>query len=107
MGWKMEDRECQRSQQPATVQSLPKARWPFDLTAMDQTMKKAKLAALICAFTFLIAHDSSAAIRFKRFPHCPEGLVSKKTCECHADSSGRYHFCHAGYHCDTTNGQCN
>jgi len=59
----MEDRECQRSQQPATVQSLPKARWPFDLTAMDQTMKKAKLAALICAFTFMIAHESSAAIR--------------------------------------------
>jgi len=34
------------------------------------------------------------------------GLVSKKTCECHAGSSGRFHFCHAGDNCDTTHGLC-
>jgi hypothetical protein len=47
-----------------------------------------------------------AAIKFKRFPHCPEGPVSVKTCECHAGTSGRYHFCHAGNSCDTDTGKC-
>ena len=73
--------------------------------ASDQVLKKAMFAALICAFTCPTVH-SSAAIRFKRFPHCPEGLVKKKTCECHAGSSGRFHFCHVGENCDTTHGLC-
>jgi hypothetical protein len=47
-----------------------------------------------------------AAIKFKRFPHCPEGTVSAKTCECHAGTSGRYRFCHAGNSCDTETGKC-
>jgi hypothetical protein len=29
-----------------------------------------------------------------------------KTCECHAGTSGRYHFCHAGNSCDTDTGKC-
>jgi len=42
---------------------------------------------------------ASAAVKYKRFPHCPEGLVSMKTCECHAGTSGKYEFCHAGHYC--------
>jgi len=38
--------------------------------------------ACICAC--VAAQESSAAIKYKRFPHCPEGLVSVKTCECRA-----------------------
>jgi hypothetical protein len=71
-----------------------------------QALTKIMFATFVCAFTWLTAHESSAAIRFKRFPHCPEGLVSKKTCECHAGSSGRFHFCHAGENCDTAHGLC-
>jgi hypothetical protein len=77
------------------------------VTGTHYTMKKIVSAALACAFTCLMVQDSFAAITFKRFPHCPEGAVTKKTCECHAGSSGRYHFCHAGYHCDTIKGHCN
>jgi hypothetical protein len=40
-----------------------------------------------------------AAIKFKRFEHCPVGLVTVKTCECHAGASGRFHYCHAGHYC--------
>jgi hypothetical protein len=69
--------------------------------AMDQMLRKAVFAALIGAITVLTIYEASAAVRFKRFAHCPEGLVSKKTCECHAGSSGRFHFCHAGQNCDT------
>lgn len=64
------------------------------------------LVVFTCIFTCLMAQDALAAIKFKRFPHCPEGLVSKKTCECHAGESGRFHFCHAGDHCDTVKGKC-
>ena len=71
-----------------------------------RTTRKMVLAALLCAFACSMAEESFAAIKFKRFPHCPEGLVSKKTCECHAGTSGRFHFCHAGYICDTVHGQC-
>jgi hypothetical protein len=54
----------------------------------------------------IMTEPTFAAIKFKRFPHCPEGLVSAKTCECHAGASGRYHFCHAGNSCDTATGKC-
>jgi hypothetical protein len=64
------------------------------------------LVVLTCAFAFLMTQEAVAAIKFKRFPHCPAGMVSKKTCECHAGQSGRYHFCHAGYQCDTVSGKC-
>jgi len=68
-------------------------------------MKKL-FVVLTCAAAFLITGEAGAAIKFKRFPHCPAGLVTKKTCECHAGVSGRYHFCHAGYECDTVTGKC-
>jgi hypothetical protein len=64
------------------------------------------LIALTCVFCCTMAQDALAAIKFKRFPHCPNGIVTKKTCECHAGTAGRYHFCHAGYHCDTDTGRC-
>jgi hypothetical protein len=54
---------------------------------------------IACISMCAAAQDASAAIKFKRFPHCPEGLVSMKTCECHAGTSGKYHFCHAGHYC--------
>jgi hypothetical protein len=53
--------------------------------------------ACICAC--VAAQESSAAIKYKRFPHCPEGLVSVKTCECRAGTSGKYQFCHTGRYC--------
>lgn len=67
-----------------------------------------KLAVLfVCALiSCLVTEPASSAIKFKRFPHCPDGLVSKRTCECHAGTSGRYRFCHAGDYCDTTIGRC-
>lgn len=68
-------------------------------------MKKS-LVVFACAFALLTSQEAGAAIKFKRFPHCPNGVVSKKTCECHAGDSGRYHFCHAGYQCDTVTGHC-
>ena len=61
---------------------------------------------LTCAFTCVAAEQALSAIQFKRFPHCPEGLVTKKTCECHAGTSRRFHYCHAGYQCDTSAGKC-
>jgi hypothetical protein len=52
--------------------------------------------AFVCASTFLLAQDAPAAIKFKRFAHCGDGLVTVKTCECHAINSRIWHFCHAG-----------
>jgi len=50
-------------------------------------------------FAGMLAQEASAAIKFKRFPPCPDGVVDNKTCECHAFVSNRYHVCHAGQHC--------
>jgi hypothetical protein len=71
-----------------------------------QRLRNAIFVPLVGTFMCLSVHESSAAIRFKRFPHCPEGLITKKTCECHAGTSGRFHFCHAGESCDLTHGFC-
>jgi hypothetical protein len=49
--------------------------------------------ALVCAFTFLLAQNALAAIVFKRFPHCGDGLVTVKTCECHASNSRILDLC--------------
>jgi hypothetical protein len=43
--------------------------------------------ALVCASTFLFAQNALAAFTFKRFAHCGDGLVTVKTCECHASNS--------------------
>lgn len=68
-------------------------------------MRSFSLLALF-GLSFLVADPAFAAVKFKRFPHCPDGRVSVKTCECHRGSSGRYHFCHAGNACDTETGKC-
>jgi hypothetical protein len=60
------------------------------------------LSSILC----LLAQDAFAAVKYKRFPHCQDGLVSAKTCECHAGTSSRYHFCHAGQYCHTFTGEC-
>jgi hypothetical protein len=69
-------------------------------------MRRFSLPFAPLGLCLLIAEPASAAIKFKRFPHCPEGPVTMKTCECHRGTSGRYHFCHAGYSCDTERGKC-
>ena len=61
---------------------------------------------LSAAFTGLMAQDASAAFKFKRFEHCPDGLVSVKTCECRSTSSRHFEFCHAGLYCHTFDGTC-
>jgi hypothetical protein len=52
--------------------------------------------AFVCASTFLLAQNALAAIQFKRFAHRDDGLVTVKTCECHASNSRIWHYCHAG-----------
>lgn len=61
-------------------------------------MKRAVLV-LACVASCVLAQEASAAVKYKRFPHCAPGLVSAKTCECHAGTSGKYNFCHAGHYC--------
>ncbi len=68
-------------------------------------MKKS-IVVLAWVFTCLLAQDAFAAIKFQRFQHCPDGLVSVKTCECHASNSRHWHFCHAGQYCHTLDGSC-
>ena len=46
---------------------------------------------LVCAPTFLFAHNTFAAIKFKRFAHCGEGFVTVD-CECHTSYSGVWHY---------------
>jgi len=62
--------------------------------------------ALVCASAFLLGQNALAAVRFKRFAHCGDGLVTVKTCECHASNSRIWHYCHAGYYCHTFDGSC-
>jgi len=69
-------------------------------------MRSFSLLFALLSLSFLVTEPAFAAIKFNRFPHCPEGPVSVKTCECHRGSSGRYHFCHAGNSCDTDTGKC-
>jgi hypothetical protein len=62
--------------------------------------------AVVLLSNCLLTPDAFAAIKFKRFPHCGEGLVTVKTCECHASNSRIWHFCHAGEYCHTFDGSC-
>ena len=71
---------------------------------MGKCMKR-WVIALVCASTFLLAHNAFAAIKFKRFGHCGEGFVTVD-CECHTDYSGVWHFCRAGYYCHKADGSC-
>ena len=75
-------------------------------TVVSQASRDAVFLFLVAVFICLTPRESSAAVKFKRFSHCPEGLVTKKTCECHAAASGRFHFCHAGKYCDSVHGFC-
>jgi hypothetical protein len=77
---------------------------------LGTTMKKS-IVILSCVilssvFTGLPAQDASAAFKFKRFQHCPDGLVSVKTCECRSTTSRHFEFCHAGLYCHTFDGTC-
>jgi hypothetical protein len=68
-------------------------------------MKKS-MVIVACLFTCLLAQHAFAAIQFKRFQHCLDGLVSAKTCECRASNSRHWQFCHAGQYCHTLDGIC-
>jgi hypothetical protein len=59
-----------------------------------------------CIGVGLPVQDASAAIVFKRFPHCGDGLVTEKTCECHKAGTTRFYYCHKGYYCHTYDGTC-
>jgi hypothetical protein len=69
-------------------------------------MRILSLVFALLGLSLIVTEPAVAAIKYKRFPHCAEGPVSVKTCECHAGPSGRYHFCHAGNSCDTQTGKC-
>jgi hypothetical protein len=68
---------------------------------------KMRMTILVCGAAVLFTTaNASAAIQFKRFSHCAEGLVTVKTCECHANTSKHWHFCHSGEYCHTFDGTC-
>ncbi len=67
---------------------------------------KTAIVILACAAAGLVATDASAAVKFKRFAHCGDGLVTVKTCECHKTGSHQFHYCHAGQYCHTFDGTC-
>jgi hypothetical protein len=69
-------------------------------------MKRAIVLILCCAGMCLLVQDASAAIVFKRFVHCADGLVSEKTCECHKAGTTRFYYCHKGQYCHTFDGVC-
>ena len=71
-------------------------------------MNRTSLLFTLLALSLFAIDPAFAAIRFKRFPACPEGAVpmSVRTCECHRGTSGRYRFCHGGNICDTEAGKC-
>jgi hypothetical protein len=71
-------------------------------------MNRTSLLFALLALSFFAIDPAFAAIRFKRFPACPQGAVpmSVRTCECHRGTSGRYRFCHGGNSCDTESGKC-
>jgi hypothetical protein len=83
-------------------------KWAIRTTAHQTTGKNMRKSIIVlsCVFTCLLAQEASAALKYKRFPHCPEGKVMARTCECHAGASGRYHFCHALHYCNTYTGVC-
>ena len=64
------------------------------------------IAILSFLFVSLLAQDASAAVKYKRYPHCPEGPVTMATCECHIGTTGHFHYCHAGQFCHSLNGAC-
>ena len=68
-------------------------------------MKKA-IVILAYAAACLLAQDVSAAVKYKRFAHCGDGLVTAKTCECHKTGSHQFQYCPAGHYCHSLDGTC-
>jgi hypothetical protein len=54
---------------------------------------------LSCLLTAAPMQQARAAFNVRHFPPCPEGVVDKKTCECRAFVSTRFHICHPGQYC--------
>jgi hypothetical protein len=69
-------------------------------------MKRTIILILCSAGMGLLVQDASAAITFKRFVHCADGLVTEKTCECHKAGTTRFYYCHKGQYCHTYDGVC-
>jgi hypothetical protein len=69
---------------------------------LNGTEVKTRLIALVSAF--LLTTDAHAAFKYKRFP--AEGLVTVKTCECHATTRGTGIFAMPGEYCHTYDGTC-
>lgn len=69
-------------------------------------MKRLCILLACAGFAALSTGPALSAIKYKRFPHCPEAAATQKTCECHAGKSARFHYCHAGDHCDSSTGKC-
>jgi len=62
-------------------------------------MKKSIIVLACVAACCLTAQESFAAVKYKRYPACPEGLVSAKTCDCQISGTKHFHYCHAGHYC--------
>ena len=67
-----------------------------------------KKAVFILGFiaTCALSQPANAAVKFKRFAHCGDGLVSAKVCECHKAGTSLFHYCHAGEYCHTFEDVC-
>lgn len=72
----------------------------------EKVVKRAIVLVVFCAGMCLPIQQASAAIKFKRFAHCAEGVVTVHTCECHKVGSTHFHYCHKGYYCHTSDGTC-
>ena len=97
-------REQDRRQSGALLRSLCHSMKGFEEKHWSVSVKKLFIA-LALMFSCLLASDAFAAVTFKRFQHCGKGLVTVKTCECHARHSRIWHYCHAGEYCQT-DGSC-
>jgi hypothetical protein len=68
-------------------------------------MKRA-IFIFACVGMCLLTGGASAAVKYKRFPHRADGLVTEKTCECRREGLRHFHYCHAGQYCHTFDGSC-
>lgn len=78
----------------------------YALPQLRAKSMKRTLTAICCAAMCLLAEDASAAVKYKRFVHCADGLVAERTCECHKEGSRHFHYCHAGQYCHAFDGSC-
>jgi hypothetical protein len=61
-------------------------------------MKRA-IFIFACVGMCLLTGEASAAVKYKRFPHCADGLVAERTCECRREGLRHFRYCHAGQYC--------